>query len=173
MDKKTVFIDLDDTLADFQGSPAFHAGFDVPKMYEPGFFFNLKPVEGALVAVRQIIAMGYDVHILSKPAYLSPHSYIEKVQWVGVYFPELIGKLHLTQYKGFFVGDYLVDDDYHQWCEAFEKNGGHFVHFDYVHKPKDGHDNRRSWENVVRFFKEEKENGFPSANKISKVQSRF
>ena len=108
--KKIVYIDLDDTIADFLGAEVFKSGFDVSLMYEPGFFLNLKPIAGAQVAVRQIMRMGYDVHILSQPVAESAHSYQEKVEWIGKYFPDLINKINLTQDKGLFKGDFLIDD---------------------------------------------------------------
>lgn len=158
--KKIVFVDLDDTIADFRGSSVFDRTFDVSFMYEPGFFLNLKPIEGSQVAIRQLIRMGYDVQILSQPVAESSHSYSEKVQWIGIYFPELISKINLTQDKGLFKGDYLVDDNLLKWKDKFEANGGKFIHFNYCAK----HDptrfgNREIWEQIVFFFQEEMENG--------------
>jgi 5'-nucleotidase len=155
---KLVFLDMDDTIADFTGSDAFKLGFDVSKMYEPGFFLQLKPVDGALVAVRQIIRMGYDVHILSQPVAESPHSYSEKIQWIGLWFPELICKVNLTQYKGHFKGDYLIDDNLPKWKDKFEANGGKFVHFQYNAPFHEGRDNKYTWQAVVSFLKKELEN---------------
>jgi 5'(3')-deoxyribonucleotidase len=128
---KLVYIDLDDTIADFIGSPRFVSGFDEAFMHEPRFFLDLKPVRGALVAVRQIIRMGYDVQILSQPVAQSAHSYSEKVQWIGMHFPELVGKINLTQDKGLFKGEFLIDDNAEKWKDKFEKNGGTFLHFNH------------------------------------------
>lgn len=152
MEKKIIHIDMDDTIADFLGAKQFEDGFEVAKMYEPGFFLSLKPIDGALVAVRQLIRMGYDVQILSQPVGESAHSYLEKVQWIGLHFPELIMKINLTQDKGLFKGDYLVDDNLPKWKEKFEANGGKFVHFEYSLK------NREMWESIVEFFKQERVN---------------
>jgi 5'(3')-deoxyribonucleotidase len=135
MSKKTIYVDMDDTIADFVGSEVFKDGFDVAKMYEPGFFRNLKPIPGALVGVRQLIRMGFDVQILSQPVAESAHSYQEKVEWIGMYFPELINKINLTQDKGLFKGDFLIDDNATKWKDRFEANGGKFIHFD-VHNPE-------------------------------------
>ncbi len=144
-----IYVDLDDTIANFLGSEVFNDGFDVAYMYEPGFFRSLKPIEGAQVAVRQLLRMGYDVQILSQPVAESAHSYSEKVEWIGIYFPDLINKINLTQDKGLFKGDYLIDDNLPKWKNKFEANGGKFVHFQYLE------DHRTNWEEIVEFFKKE------------------
>ena len=146
---KIIFLDLDDTLSDFTGSEVFYGKFDVSHMFVPGFFLKLKPIEGSLMAVRQIIRMGYDVHILSQPVAESAHSYSEKIQWIGLWFPELINKVHLTQDKGLFKGDYLIDDNPTKWKAPFEANGGKFINFEYS---KDHHSN---WKDIVEFLREE------------------
>src|ERR1700683_3837492 len=112
---KLVFVDMDGVLADFDHAPTFDHSRSVKsqvhKMYEPGFFFNLRPIAGSQVGVREIMRLGYDVHILSRPVAESAHSYTEKVHWLGVHFPELITKINFAQEKGLFRGDYLIDDD--------------------------------------------------------------
>lgn len=160
--KKIVFIDLDDTIADFSGSPLLPDGypFDVHAMYEPGFFLSLKVIPGALSAVREIIRMGYDVHILSQPVAESSHSYSEKVQWVGLHFPELITKINLTQYKGLFKGDYLIDDNKEKWKDKFEANGGKFVWFQYGRQyPESLKKTEENWKAIAAFMREELKNG--------------
>lgn len=153
MKKKLVYIDLDDTIADFTGDPVFDNGFDVAKMYEVGFFQNLKVIEGAHVAVRQIMRMGYDVQILSQPVAETVHSYSEKVRWVGMHFPDLIGKINFTQDKGNFVGDYLIDDNPGKWEQAFEANGGEFLTFLYTKSKEPKMNNRYNWEQIVEYLK--------------------
>lgn len=146
---------MDDTIADFIGSATVNGAFDYLRMYEPGFFFKLKPIDGALVAVRQLIALGYDVQILSQPVADSPCSYTEKVQWIGIHFPDLIYKINLTQNKGQFIGDYLIDDNPTKWKYKFEANGGKFVYFMYNPGTHTQTSNREGWERIVNFFKEE------------------
>lgn len=157
--KKLIYIDMDDTIADFLGSGVFSSGFDVCKMYEPGFFLGLQPIDGALVAVRQLIRLGYDVQILSQPVAESAHSYSEKAQWIGLHFPELIGKINLTQEKGNFKGDFLIDDNAVKWKDKFEANGGKFIHFQYNKGDRTSLSNREVWERIVNFFTEESKNG--------------
>lgn len=147
---------MDDTIADFGGHPNFNGEkpneISVSCMYEPGFFMSLKPIEGSQAAVRHLMRLGYDVQILSQPVAESAHSYSEKVQWIGVHFPDLIYKVHLTQNKGLFKGDYLIDDNPSKWKEKFEANGGKFVHFMYNSGNKSQLSNREMWERIVKFF---------------------
>lgn len=145
---KRIYVDLDDTIADFKGSEALIGkpfnNFGVHPMYEPGFFFNLKPIKGSLSGVRALIRLGYDVHILTQPLAESAHSYSEKVQWVGLHFPDLVNKIHMTQDKGLFIGDYLIDDNAEKWKAKFEANGGTFIHIfgaEFF-----------SWEYIVEYF---------------------
>jgi len=157
MNKKVVYIDMDDTIADFCGHHSFPRDvfpFDVHEMYEPGFFLNLKVVKGAHSAVRRIMRMGYDVQILSQPLAESALSYLEKAQWIGLHFPDLINKVNLTQDKGNFVGGYLIDDNLKKWKDKFEANGGKFVHYDYHNR-----DHKEMWEEICEFLKRELEDG--------------
>jgi 5'(3')-deoxyribonucleotidase len=143
---KTVFIDMDDTIADFLGHPAFADGLDISHMYAPGFFLSLKPMAGSHRAIRAILAMGYDVQILSQPVAQSAHSYSEKVQWIAMHFPELISKINLTQDKGLFVGHFLIDDNVPKWRDKFEANGGRFIYFNHEE------DHEQQWNNIVHIL---------------------
>lgn len=160
MNKKLiVYVDLDDTIADFRGHHSFPKDtfpFDVHEMYEPGFFLNLKPMAGSHSALRQIMRMGYDVQILSQPVAESALSYLEKVQWIGIHFPDLINKVNLSQDKGNFIGGYLIDDNLKKWKDKFEANGGKFIHFEYEKNHKE------MWKEICNFLKEELKNGSKS-----------
>lgn len=143
--KTRIYVDLDDTIVDFAGP--FNGSlneFTVHKMYEPGFFLNLKPLPGALSGVRALIRLGHDVHILTQPVAESALSYTEKAAWVAQYLPELVTKVHMTQDKGIYSapGHWLIDDNANKWEEKFEKNGGKFFLF----APGVG------WNQVVQFF---------------------
>lgn len=150
MSKKIVYIDMDDTIADFCGHPAFEGKklLDVSHMYNHGFFFDLKPMKGALRAVRAIIRMGYDVQILTQPVAESAHSYSEKAQWIALHFPDLAFKINMTQDKGNFLGAYLIDDNAFKWKEKFEKNGGKFIEFKHLAR-----DHEEMWNEIVEQLK--------------------
>nr|BFD64806.1 5'-3'-deoxyribonucleotidase [Bdellovibrio sp. HM001] len=138
--KKKVFIDMDDTIADFIGSEELQqVGIESTgwprqpvEMYNKGFFRNLQPIEGAVSAIRSFLNNEHlDVYILTKPVYDSPHSYSEKVEWIREYFPALLSKMVMAQDKGLIRGDYLIDDSLH-WKEPWEATNpeGMFIHFD-------------------------------------------
>jgi 5'(3')-deoxyribonucleotidase len=135
MKKKIVYIDMDDTIADF-----FKAAYDIgpngiwideSRMYIDGFFENLEPIAGALEGVRRLLRKPeYDVWICTQPLAESAASYIEKVRWINKWFPELNGKIVMTQHKGLCLGEYLIDDNPGKWKEKFEKNEGQtFIEF--------------------------------------------
>lgn len=144
-----ILIDMDDTTFDFGGSEVFGEHVDDSKMYEPGFFRDLKPIPGALVAVRKLIKLGFEVQILTQPVAQSPHSYSEKVQCIGMWLPELLNGINMVQDKGLVKGDFLIDDNAKKWKAKFEKNGGKFITFPYV-RNSNGH--RAAWEQIVKYF---------------------
>lgn len=131
-----LFIDMDEVLCDFTNSEVFNGVkpfYNPPEMYEEGFFLNLKPTKGALVAIRKIMAWGaYDVHILTQPVQTTHYSASEKVAWVAMWLPELLGKITLTQEKGLMSGNerILIDDNESKWREPWEKEQGTFLLFD-------------------------------------------
>lgn len=131
MKKKLLYIDMDEVLADFMAHPEVHGKTRHPTaMYEQGFFASLKPVPGSLVAVRKLHHSGlFDIQILTQPLAESPISYMEKAQWIWKWFPELGMKIHMTQDKGVFKGDFLIDDNAEKWEDKFRANGGLFIHF--------------------------------------------
>lgn len=144
-EKKVLYIDMDEVLADFMAHPLVEDHTRHPTaMYEPGFFLNLEPVPGALVAVRKLHHSGlYDIHVLTQPLAESPVSYMEKAQWIWKWFPELGLKLNMTQDKGLFRGDYLIDDNAEKWKERFESTGGKFIHF------RNWEDPKKMWDEII------------------------
>lgn len=131
MDKKILYVDMDDVIADFY-SAAKDQDENVQEylMWTPGFFGKLKPTEGSQWAVAQL-EKRYDVYILSQPLAGHAESYSDKAEWINKHFPSLYNKLILTQDKGLNIGDILIDDNKLKWKEKFEKNGGTFIHFPY------------------------------------------
>lgn len=146
--KKIIALDMDDVTADFIGSKEFKDGFVITKMYNKGFFRDLPPVAGSLSGVRALIRMGYEVQILTQPIAESAHSYSEKVEWIGLHFPELINKINMTQHKELFRADFLIDDNPQKWKQKFEDNGGKFVLFDH------NVNHEKEWERIVAFFQD-------------------
>jgi len=119
-----------------------------PRMYEEYFFETLPVVSGALWAVRKLMPH-YDIHVLTQPVKNTHYSYSEKAAWIWKWFPELGGKLHLTQNKEFFSSRdmILIDDNREKWQPKWNERGGTFVHF--IYSPQDNKRNRMMWETIV------------------------
>lgn len=131
MSKPILFLDLDNTLFDFDAASTEKSPSE---MYAPGFFRNLKPFNGAQAFVRALFrSQQYDIYILTKPVFDSPISYTEKVEAIALHFPYLLNKIILTQDKGLVRGDILIDDSA-EWKEKFQ---GFFYHFDYKNTCKE------------------------------------
>lgn len=147
MKKTKVYIDMDGVIADFcAGVGGEMRGYgEYPEMYRHGYFENLPLIEGALEYVRKI-ALKYDVYILTQPVMQSAHSYSEKVTWILKHFPELMGKIIMTQEKGLLArdGDVLIDDNGDKWAGPWKENDGYFFHFDTRKKPLD------NWNDIMK-----------------------
>lgn len=155
MNKKIVYIDLDDTLADFSGAARCPNKNHIREhmMWDKYFFLNLKPIPGSKGAIFDLEKMGFSVWILSQPLAESPQSYIEKAKWVQLHFPQLYKKLILTQDKGLHLGDYLIDDNYKKWQNKFEQNGGKFIHFQYGgYNEPSSTSCEEQWRLIVKWF---------------------
>lgn len=154
MTKKILYIDLDDTLADYYKAaqnPSTNQ-FDECMMYGEEFFFKLQPIGGALVAVRQLIKMGFDVWILTQPLANHHPSYSDKVRWVQTWLPELTHKIVMTQDKGLMRGHFLIDDNLAKWKDSFEKSGGRFIVYPYDRSNVSSEYQSKKWEEIVNSF---------------------
>jgi len=78
-------------------------------MRKPMFFYDLKPLDGAIDTMQKIVRDGHDVRFLTTPA--NPHSAMEKLMWVDKYFP-FIGSRNviLANDKPMVKGDVFIDD---------------------------------------------------------------
>ncbi|MGH8443829.1 MAG: 5' nucleotidase, NT5C type [Solimonas sp.] len=87
-----------------------------------GAYLAMKPIPGALEAVRSLIGMGYEVWIATKPPTGVAYAYSDKAQWVMTHLPELKRRIIITHDKGLLgdPGDFLIDDRPHKAnCESF------------------------------------------------------
>ena len=117
-----VFVDMDGVLVDFDGYKN-HMGLtgeEVKKL--PGAYLHMRPLPGALDAVRSVIGMGFEVWIATKPPTAVPHAYADKAAWILKNLPELKRRIIITHDKGLLGGpdDFLCDDRPHKAnCERF------------------------------------------------------
>lgn len=80
-------------------------------LLEPGFFQDMIPVPGAMDALVEMDAMGFEVFICSSPLSTYGNSVLEKYEWVeknlGLSWTK---QVILTKDKTIVTGDILIDD---------------------------------------------------------------
>lgn len=106
-----VYVDLDDTVADF--TKAYNAKKDTIQypQAEYGFFENLELIPGSKAAITFLEYLGYDVWFLTAPSVKNPLCYTEKRNWVEKHFGmRMVRKLIISPNKSLLKGDYLIDD---------------------------------------------------------------
>jgi len=84
-DKKRLFIDMDGTLAVFTPVDRLET------LYQPGYFYDLKPITNVVQGVKEFIRSNpeVDVYILSSVLSDSSYAVSEKNQWLDKYLPEI------------------------------------------------------------------------------------
>ena len=134
-----ILVDMDDTVADFTGralgllaerhpdiaqpdpaNTSFPLALDfapehkplLEALYkEPDFFRGMKPIDGAVAALHQMVDAGYDVRLCSSPLGSSPRCLMEKAEWVMEHLGRAwIDRLVLTRDKTLVRGELLIDD---------------------------------------------------------------
>lgn len=107
--KKIIYIDLDNTLADYLSEvKARNVSPEEGKRIK-GFFRSLKPMPGAIESYN-LLAAHFDVYILSTAPWSTPTSLTEKVEWVKEYLPSAYKNVIFSHHKELNIGDYLIDD---------------------------------------------------------------
>lgn len=145
--RKVLYIDMDDVMCDFTGSYRSyrhtHPHVAFPQSI-PGFFVNLKPIEGAIEAVRKLRECGnFDVYVLTAPSTRNPLSYMEKRIWIENQFGyEFTHNLIICANKGLLRGDFLIDDNFEG--KGQEHFSGELIHF--------GSNRFPTWERVLNML---------------------
>jgi 5'(3')-deoxyribonucleotidase len=119
---RRVFVDMDGVVVDFDAYKAAANETGEVIKRQVGAYAAMRPIPGALAAVRALIGMGFDVWLATKPPTAVPHAYADKVSWVLEYLPELQRKIVITHDKGLLGDehDFLLDDRPHKAnCEEF------------------------------------------------------
>ena len=152
MEKKILYIDMDNVLVDFKSgidkldekTRAEYAGHldDVP-----GIFALMDPMPGAVEAVHRL-ADKYDLYIFSTAPWDNPTAWCDKLNWVKKHFGSgedslFYKRLILSHHKNLCKGAYLIDDRPHKCgVEVFD---GDVLHFGPEGEYKD-------WESVVEYL---------------------
>lgn len=154
MEKKVLYIDMDNVLIDFK------SGIDkldeiTKQKYEghlddvPGIFALMEPMKGAVEAVHRL-SEKYDLYILSTAPWNNPTAWCDKLNWVKKHFGGdkdslFYKRFILSHHKNLCKGDYLIDDRPHK-C-GVDKFAGEVLHFGPDGMYKD-------WEGVVEYLME-------------------
>ena len=107
--RKIIYIDMDNTLADYVGY-AKECGLDLKEAkHVKDFFINLKPMPGAIEAYNAL-NKDFDVNILTTAPWSNPDSLKEKIEWVKKWLPSAYKNVIFSHHKDLNIGDYLIDD---------------------------------------------------------------
>lgn len=125
--KKTYYFDMDGVLANFHKEP-----YKYENAIDRHWIANLDPFMENIKIVRQLIASGNDVYILSKAA--SETAKMGKLDWLAKYIPEMQTEKVIVLVGGGRKVDYirtatgiLVDDDMRN-IRPWVKAGYEYIH---------------------------------------------
>ena len=107
----------------------------------PGLFSQMKPMPGALEAVRRLNEK-YDCYILSTAPWNNPSAWSDKVAWITEHLDDVFHKkMIITHCKHLCKGNYLIDDRDKHGASEFE---GEWIHF--------GSERFPNWETVLEYL---------------------
>jgi len=106
-----------------------------PIYNKPGFFADLKPYPGAIETMREVIAEGHSVEIVTAPTLIyhpiakrrviNGRVAAEKIDWLARHLPEVAERnVTITKDKTNVDGDVFVEDSAHNfvpWAQAHPK----------------------------------------------------
>jgi 5'(3')-deoxyribonucleotidase len=138
--KKIIYIDLDNTIADYVGAAnEMNISLNEAKRIE-GFFRNLKPMPFAIESYNKL-SEHFNVYILSTAPWSNPHALIEKMEWVKEYLPNAYKNVIFSHHKDLNIGDYLIDDSIKNGAAEF--TGEHIQ----IHSDK-----FPNWNSVIKYI---------------------
>lgn len=129
--KKRVFIDMDGTLARFHDEEQY-----LERMFEKGFFRNLKPFEDLIGTMQLFVRHCPDVEVYILSATVDgipPYCIDEKQDWLDMYLPQIDRQHRIFTKVGENKADYIPDgihpsdtliDDYNKNLEEWQAAGG-------------------------------------------------
>ena len=109
MGRKIVYIDLDNTVADYLGMVEKMGINPNDAKHLPNFFISLEPIEGSIEAYK-LLEKHFDVYFLTTAPWSNPRAFMEKVEWVKKYFSSAYKNIIFSHHKNLLCGDYLIDD---------------------------------------------------------------
>jgi len=167
----TIFVDMDDVLADtfgkhiewynrdfnttlkredivsgevYENVPIEHQSSIIEHSNTPGFFYDLEPLSGS-IEVMEALCNKHEVYIATAATQF-PHSLKEKSDWLATYFPFITWQHQIMcGHKFILNGDLLIDDRAYN-LEYFE---GDTLLFSNPHNFNDnGFKRVSSWEEI-------------------------
>ena len=80
-------------------------------MHTEGFYANLPITIGAVSAISEMTAAGFDIFVTTSAKFQNPFSYSEKRVWLARHFGDAIARrMIITKDKTLIRGDVLIDD---------------------------------------------------------------
>lgn len=152
MEKKIIYIDMDDVLCNYTELHRERLKKE-PNIKYPqsqyGFFRKLEAKKGGIEGLNYLRSQNiFDIYILTAPSVKNPLCYSEKREWVeeklGI---DMVNRLIITPNKGLNKGDYLIDD--HREGKGQDTFEGELIWFGSVNYP--------SWKEVIGYFREKYE----------------
>ena len=128
---KTLYIDMDNVLVDFQTgidriSAADRIKYDGRLDQVPHMFALMDPMPGAVDAFRQL-SHHFDTYILSTAPWENRTAWSDKLDWVKAHLGKPAYKrLILSHHKNLNDGHYLIDDRVKNGVDKFR---GEHIHF--------------------------------------------
>lgn len=147
MQSKTLYVDMDNVLVDFQSGIAQLSDTTRREYGDhlddvPGIFANMIPVKGAIESFTELSTL-FDTYILSTAPWRNPSAWSDKVIWVQRYLGEAAHKrLILTHHKDLNRSDFLIDDRTKHGVDRFR---GEHIHF--------GSERFPDWSTTLRYLR--------------------
>lgn len=135
-------------------------------LQEPGFFHDMRAMPGAISGMRQLIELGYDIKILTRPPDQCRDGIADKQLWIKERFPELATMRNqvFTAAKDIVWGDLLFDDcpdHLIHWKERWPNSIAATLDWQFNRKPEvnkvisfRGDLNGKGWSDFVDFVRE-------------------
>ena len=131
MNKKILYVDMDNVLVDFESGIAqlpqnTLAEFEGRLDEVPGIFASMKPLENSIESF-ELLSEKFDTYILSTAPWDNSTAWSDKIDWVKKYLGKSAYKrLILSHHKNLNHGDFLIDDRTKNGAGLFT---GEHIHF--------------------------------------------